>query len=152
MSTWAFSLRERNMPGYDVVSITTNDHNFNTTKGGILPWSTDSNLGCEPHQFQLGDTFRTNISAFSYTIADVQPADFATPSAIQGGVSYSNNVLNDCDVMRYEIVVKPGDLSIAATVSRLVRRLLEQNVKKSHRRVFNARSLLGCGRLQHGGE
>jgi hypothetical protein len=140
------------MPGYDVVSVTTNDHNFNTTIGGILPWRTDSNLGCEPHQFQLGDTFRTNISAFSYTIDYVQPADFATPSAVQGGVSYSNNVLNDCEVLRYETVVKPGDLSITATVSRFVRRLLEQNVKKSRRRVFNVRRLLACGRLQHGGE
>ncbi|KAF7339001.1 hypothetical protein MVEN_01976300 [Mycena venus] len=117
LSTAAFAAVNVFLVGYDVVSITTDDHNFNTTKGGILPWSTDSNLGCEPHQFQLGDTFRTNLSTFSYTIADVQPADFAKPSAIQGGVFYSNNVLNDCDVVRYEIVVKPGDLSITATAS-----------------------------------
>ncbi|KAJ7093585.1 hypothetical protein C8R44DRAFT_645906, partial [Mycena epipterygia] len=117
LSTAAFAAVNVFLVGYDVVSITKNDDSFNTTKGGIVPWSTDSNLGCEPHQFQLGDTFRTNQSAFSYTIADVQPAGFAKPSAIQGGVSYSNNVLNDCDVMRYEIVVKPGDLSIEATAS-----------------------------------
>ncbi|KAJ6564582.1 hypothetical protein B0H19DRAFT_1374850 [Mycena capillaripes] len=117
LSTAAFAAVNVFLVGYDVVSITTTDANFNTTKRGIFPWSTDGTVSCEPHQFQLGDTFRTNLSAFSYTIADVQPADFATPSAIQGGFSYSNNTLNNCDVVRYEIVVKPGDLSIAATAS-----------------------------------
>ncbi|KAF8145048.1 hypothetical protein K438DRAFT_567080 [Mycena galopus ATCC 62051] len=116
LSTAAFAAVNVFLVGYDVVSITIPDRNFNTTNGGILPWSTGSNLACEPHQFQLGDTFRTNQSAFSYTIADVQPDNFTKPSTIIGGVSYSNIVLN-CDVVRYEVVIKPGDLYITATAS-----------------------------------
>ncbi|KAJ7628071.1 hypothetical protein B0H17DRAFT_556149 [Mycena rosella] len=104
--------------GYDVVSITTTDSNFNSTKGAILPWTSDANLGCQPHQFQLGDTFRTNVSVFSYSIFDVVPSTLDTEaSAIQGGFFYANNDLSSCDVVQYEIVIKPGDRLVTSTAT-----------------------------------
>ncbi|KAJ7247541.1 hypothetical protein C8J57DRAFT_1475768 [Mycena rebaudengoi] len=59
------------LTGYDVISITTT--HFNSTPGSRLPmWHLGrTKVDCYPHQFQLGDTFRTNISAFSYSIFDV---------------------------------------------------------------------------------
>ncbi|KAJ7770312.1 hypothetical protein DFH07DRAFT_880367 [Mycena maculata] len=101
--------------GYDVVSITSTD--FNLTSGRRHSWySDDVNFGCEPHQFQLGDSFRTNISAFSYSIFDVQPSTSGA-SVMQGGFFYSSNDLSPCDVVQYEIVVMPGDRLITTSAS-----------------------------------
>ncbi|KAF7326956.1 PAN2-PAN3 deadenylation complex subunit PAN3 [Mycena venus] len=104
--------------GYDVISITTT--HFNSTPGlGLSKWHSGSTaFGCSPHQFQLGDTFRTNISAFSYSIFDVKASDSDTGgSPIQGGFLYANQELNSCDVDQYEIIVKPGDRLITSTAS-----------------------------------
>ncbi|KAJ7507058.1 hypothetical protein B0H11DRAFT_1903053 [Mycena galericulata] len=105
------------IPGYDVVSITSTD--FNSTLGRSLRhswYSDDTNFGCEAHQFQLGDSFRTNISAFSYSIFDVQPSTSGA-SAMQGGFFYSSNDLSSCDVVQYEIVVLPGERLITTSAS-----------------------------------
>jgi hypothetical protein len=101
--------------GYDVISITTT--HFNATNELAIWHSGRTSFGCYPHQFQLGDTFRTNISAFSYSIFEVQVSDFDTGgSPIQGGFLYSNQQLEYCDVNQYEISVKPGDRLITSTV------------------------------------
>ncbi|KAJ7507056.1 hypothetical protein B0H11DRAFT_1705968 [Mycena galericulata] len=95
--------------GYDVVSITSTD--FNSISGRRHSWySDDANFGCESHQFQLGDSFRTNISAFSYSIFDVQPST-------SGAGFYSRNDLSSCDVVQYEIVVMPGDRLITTSAT-----------------------------------
>jgi len=90
-----------------VVSITTAD--FTSAQKNLLPWSSSTTFRCEPHQFQLGDTFRTNISAFSYSIFDVELGDTDTSTSLQGGFLYGNESLSSCDVVQYEIEVKPGD-------------------------------------------
>ncbi|KAJ7664108.1 hypothetical protein B0H17DRAFT_1256561, partial [Mycena rosella] len=116
LSVAAFSVINIFSVGYDVVSITTT--NFNSTHGARMPWPWTSSpgSGCEPHQFQLGDTFRTNISAFSYSIFDVAPSNpHSGSSVIQGGFPYANNDISSCDVVAYEIVVKPGDRLITTT-------------------------------------
>ncbi|KAJ7927707.1 hypothetical protein B0H13DRAFT_2265461 [Mycena leptocephala] len=110
-----FVLSLKSRAGYDVVSITTID--FNTPRGLRLPWERNATV-CEQHQFQLGDSFPTNISAFSYSIFDVQPDVNATDAVVvQGGFSYGNNDLSLCDVTQYEITVRPGDRLITASVS-----------------------------------
>ncbi|KAJ6481349.1 hypothetical protein DFH09DRAFT_1341289 [Mycena vulgaris] len=101
--------------GYDVISITTN--NPNTTHGVVLPWPSQQDFGCAPHQFQLCDTFRTSISAFSYSIFDVLTNSDAGASAIHGAFLYANNNLSSCDVVQYEIDVKPGDRLVTASAT-----------------------------------
>ncbi|KAJ7190363.1 hypothetical protein GGX14DRAFT_483363, partial [Mycena pura] len=117
LSFGGFAALNTFLVGYDVVTITTT--NFNATHRSHdveLPWYSGTDSACEPHQFQLGDTFRTNISAFSYSIFDVQPpADDTQISAIQGGFFYRNNDLSSCDVVQYEILVQPGDRMITST-------------------------------------
>ncbi|KAJ7739018.1 hypothetical protein B0H16DRAFT_68610 [Mycena metata] len=100
--------------GYNVVSITTT--NFHSPAGLRLPW--DSSSPCAPHEFRLGDTFRTNISAFSYSIFDVQlPDDIGGNPMPQGSFSYAENDLSQCDVTEYEITVRPGDRLITASTA-----------------------------------
>ncbi|KAJ7279769.1 hypothetical protein C8J57DRAFT_1570839 [Mycena rebaudengoi] len=105
------------LAGYDVISITAT--HYNSTHEGFPMWrSSGTVFGCNSHQFQLGDTFRTNISAFSYSIFDVQPSDSDTGgSPLQGGFLYANEDLSSCDVDRYEITVRPGDRLITSTAS-----------------------------------
>ncbi|KAJ7936076.1 hypothetical protein B0H13DRAFT_2304153 [Mycena leptocephala] len=120
ISVGAFAAINFLLVGYDVVTITTTHFNSTRAWPWRLPWDmgSDSRSACEPHQFQLGDTFRTNISAFSYSIFDVQPSDVeAEVSDIQGGFFYANNALSPCDVVGYEILVKPGDRMITSTAS-----------------------------------
>ncbi|KAF8205178.1 hypothetical protein K438DRAFT_1818682, partial [Mycena galopus ATCC 62051] len=117
-SATAFIIINVFLVGYEVISVSTPD--FNSTHAAGLPlWQSESessNSGCYPHQFQLGDTFRTNLSAFSYSIFDVESAAGVSPVA--GGFLYSNEVISVCDVDQYEIAVKPGDrlISVTATV------------------------------------
>ncbi|KIJ65782.1 hypothetical protein HYDPIDRAFT_151393 [Hydnomerulius pinastri MD-312] len=105
--------------GYDVVS--TVSSNFNASQ--VLPWTLsweNSNQGCQSHFFQLGDSFRTNTSAFTYTIYNVMAApgqSVTLSSSAQGSFSYSNNTLGDCDVDAIEITVSPGDRSVTAQAS-----------------------------------
>ncbi|KAF7336482.1 hypothetical protein MSAN_02302900 [Mycena sanguinolenta] len=101
--------------GYDVVSITTAD--FTSAQKSLLPWASSTTFGCQPHQFQLGDTFRTNISAFSYSIFDVELNDTGTSASLQGGFLYRNEDLSSCDVVQYEIEVKPGDRLITPSAA-----------------------------------
>ncbi|KAJ7160610.1 hypothetical protein C8R43DRAFT_881412, partial [Mycena crocata] len=99
----------------DVVSITTSD--FNSTPGVILPWDSPADFGCEEHLFQLGDSFRTNISAFSYEIFDVEsPPGPSGPRAFQGSFRYANNSVL-CDITEYQIVVKPGDSDVTSSAT-----------------------------------
>ncbi|KAJ6484838.1 hypothetical protein C8R45DRAFT_829538, partial [Mycena sanguinolenta] len=63
-------------------------------------------------QFQLGDTFRTNIFALLYSIFDVELGNTSTSASLQGGFLYKNEDLSSCDVVQYEIEVKPGDCLI----------------------------------------
>ncbi|KAJ7626858.1 hypothetical protein FB45DRAFT_749982 [Roridomyces roridus] len=100
--------------GYDIVTITST--NYNTTSGRMGFWdTTNGHFGCQPHQFQLGDSFRTNISAFSYSVFDVMPS---TADSTRGGAfSYAANDLSSCDVSEYQIVVTPGDRLITTSAS-----------------------------------
>ncbi|KAJ7188755.1 hypothetical protein C8R46DRAFT_29319 [Mycena filopes] len=116
VSTGVFITINVFLVGYDVVSITTT--NFNTSRGLKLPWEAKRSP-CEKHQLQLGDSFRTNISAFSYSIFDVQPDADATDTSVvvQGGFSYGDDDLSSCDVTQYEITVRPGDRLVTVTAS-----------------------------------
>ncbi|KAJ7656504.1 hypothetical protein DFH06DRAFT_991761, partial [Mycena polygramma] len=120
LSAGFFAVTNVFLAGYDVISITATPLNF--TPGSRLPmwqWRAGSNpFGCRPYQFQLGDTFRTNISAFSYSIFDVRnPTSGSGNATIEGGFSYANQELSSCDVEQYQISVKPGDRLIACSVS-----------------------------------
>ncbi|KAJ6534297.1 hypothetical protein B0H19DRAFT_1272013 [Mycena capillaripes] len=115
VSVAAFVVLNVFLAGYDVITISSTD--FNNTVGSKLSLhTTGTNFGCQPHQFQLGDTFRTNISAFSYSIFEVQPATSAL-SNLDGGFLYSNNVLSSCDVVQYQVVVLPGARQISTSAS-----------------------------------
>ncbi|KAJ6448351.1 hypothetical protein C8R45DRAFT_1057401 [Mycena sanguinolenta] len=105
--------------GYDVISITTTHFNSTPELGLSKLHSGSTAFGCFPHQFQLGDTFRTNISAFSYSIFDVKTSNSDTTggSPILGGFLYANQDLSSCDVDQYEITVKPGDRLITSSAS-----------------------------------
>lgn len=117
--------------GYDVVSITTANFNSTQRQSWTVPWQSEVNFACEPHQFQLGDSFRTNVSAFSYSIFEVQSSDASGgTSDIQGGFFYENNDLSSCDIVQYEIEVRPGDRLITSTV-RLFKSLAGQLGKKN---------------------
>lgn len=98
--------------------ITISSTDFNNTVGSKRSvHTTGTSFGCQPHQFQLGDTFRTNISAFSYSIFEVQPATSAL-SNLDGGFLYSNNVLSSCDVVQHQVVVLPGARQISTSVNK----------------------------------
>ncbi|KAJ7113807.1 hypothetical protein C8R44DRAFT_228732 [Mycena epipterygia] len=75
LSLAAFSAINVFLVGYDVVTITTSNFNTTQTHSWTVPWESEVNFACEPHQFQLGDSFRTNVSAFSYSISEVQSSD-----------------------------------------------------------------------------
>ncbi|KAF8205171.1 hypothetical protein K438DRAFT_532743 [Mycena galopus ATCC 62051] len=118
LSAAAFMTINVFLVGYEVISITTPDFN-STHAAGLQIWQSEgSSSGCNPHQFQLGDAFRTNISAFSYSIFDVESSESAAGvSPIAGGFLYSNEVISVCDVDQYEIAVKPGDRLITVTAT-----------------------------------
>jgi hypothetical protein len=100
-----------------VISITTT--HFNSAPGlGSKIWRSGSGgtFGCAPYKFQLGDIFRTTVSAFSYSIFDVQSKLDADGTPMEGEFLYSNENLSTCDVQQYEISVKPGDRLITVTV------------------------------------
>ncbi|KAH7929542.1 hypothetical protein BV22DRAFT_1102355 [Leucogyrophana mollusca] len=97
--------------GYDVVSVASSNFNESQQLSWTLSWE-DSDQGCQSHLFQLGDTFRTNTSAFTYTIFNVvskYPNGYS-----QGSFLYSNNTLSECDVSMIELIVSPGDRSVTA--------------------------------------
>ncbi|KAJ6499767.1 hypothetical protein DFH09DRAFT_945139, partial [Mycena vulgaris] len=115
VSVAAFLVLNVFLAGYDVITISSTD--FNNAVGSKLSvHTTGTSFGCQPHQFQRGDTFRTNISVFSYSIFEVQPATSAL-SNLDGGFLYSNNVLSSCDVVRYQVVVLPGARQISTSAS-----------------------------------
>jgi len=93
---------------------------FNTTQdlSWALSWK-DQSHGCQSHIFQVGDSFRTNISAFTYSIDNVMlPSVSAKDSyGAQGSFAYSSNSLAECDVTAIELVVLPGDRSVEANVA-----------------------------------
>ncbi|KAJ6578061.1 hypothetical protein B0H19DRAFT_1253346 [Mycena capillaripes] len=121
LSTAAFTTINVFLVGYDVITITST--HFNSTPGSDLSmWYTGGGtFGCFPHQFQLGDWFRTNISAFSYSIFDVTSSQSSQSEAgglpAATGFLYANQDLTACDVDQFEITVKPGDRLIMATVT-----------------------------------
>ncbi|KAJ7323941.1 hypothetical protein DFH08DRAFT_887191 [Mycena albidolilacea] len=118
LSTAAFVTINVFLVGYDVISITTT--HFNSAPGlGSKIWRSGGGgtFGCAPYKFQLGDIFRTTISAFSYSIFDVQSGLDANGTPIEGEFLYANEDLSTCDVHQYEISVKPGDRLITATAS-----------------------------------
>nr|GAT48164.1 predicted protein [Mycena chlorophos] len=96
------------LTGYDVIAITSTDFNTSSTHKGFWISDDDTTFGCQPHQFQLGDSFRTNISAFSYSIFDVQSSS---------AFSYAENDLGACDVSQYEVVITPGDRLVSASAT-----------------------------------
>ncbi|KAJ6600261.1 hypothetical protein DFH09DRAFT_901460, partial [Mycena vulgaris] len=110
VSVAAFLVLNVFLAGYDVITISSTDFNILSVR------TTGTSFGCQPHQFQLGDTFRTNISAFSYSIFEVQPATSAL-SNLDGGFLYSNNVLSSCDVVQYQVVVLPGARQISTSIT-----------------------------------
>ncbi|EIM86560.1 uncharacterized protein STEHIDRAFT_121476 [Stereum hirsutum FP-91666 SS1] len=93
--------------GYDVVS--TNSDNFNMTDAlsWLESWKGKSD-GCQTHQFQLGDTFRTNTSAFTYKITNIVTQN----KDVQGSFVYANNTLEDCDVTEVQTSVSLGDRQV----------------------------------------
>jgi hypothetical protein len=120
-------------------------------------WYTGSRtFGCFPHQFQLGDTFRTNISAFSYSIFDVGSSQSSQSEAgglpAGAGFLYANQDLTACDVDEFEIIVKPGDRLIMATVNSLKCPWQFQTAHELRRLPYYARHLLPFGLLLHGGK
>ncbi|KAJ6552473.1 hypothetical protein DFH09DRAFT_925147, partial [Mycena vulgaris] len=112
VSVAAFLVLNVFLAGYDVITISSTD--FNNT---LSVHTTGTSFGCQPHQFQLGDTFRTNISEFSYSIFEVQPATSAL-SNLDGGFLYSNNVLSSCAVVQYQVVVLPGARQSSTSASK----------------------------------
>lgn len=101
--------------------------------------------GCQTHQFQLGDTFRTNTSAvsnfiqrtthsiplstvhsqlmvllniflqFTYKITNIVTQN----KDVQGSFVYANNTLEDCDVTEVQTSVSLGDRQVEVVVSHL---------------------------------
>ncbi|KAJ7796223.1 hypothetical protein B0H14DRAFT_80868 [Mycena olivaceomarginata] len=102
---------------HDRISIITT--HFNSAPGlGLQIWRSGGGgtFGCAQHQFQLGEIFRTNISAFSYSIFDVESSKLdADGIPIDGEFLHANADLSTCNVHQYEISVKPGDRRITAT-------------------------------------
>jgi len=66
---------------------------------------------CDPHVFNVGDSFTTNYTFFEWTIESITRAN-----AGNSGLSYKGATLNDCDVSS---IYLDGDLqtwSVAFTV------------------------------------
>ncbi|KAJ7197798.1 hypothetical protein GGX14DRAFT_667617 [Mycena pura] len=121
VSLAAFATINAFLVGYDVITITST-HFDSTSVSDLAMWHTGNRtFGCVSHQFQLGDTFRTNISAFSYRIFDAGPSPSSQSEAgglpAGAGFLYANQDLTACDVDQFEITVKPGDRLIRATVT-----------------------------------
>ncbi|KAJ6464773.1 hypothetical protein C8R47DRAFT_991824, partial [Mycena vitilis] len=118
LSAAAFVVTNIFLAGYDIISISANHLDF--LPGSRLPmpqWRLGRDqLGCLPYLFHLGDVFRTNISAFSYSIFDVNsPASGNGP--IYGEFPYTNQEMSSCDVEQYQVSVKPGDRLVACSAS-----------------------------------
>ncbi|EIN06281.1 hypothetical protein PUNSTDRAFT_115580 [Punctularia strigosozonata HHB-11173 SS5] len=97
--------------GYDVVAISSRD--FNVSQN--LPWPASfhaRDYSCQPAHFQLGNAFRTNHSAFTYSIFNVYSG---ASSDTQGSFVYSNNLLSDCDVSEIQTNTLPAERSITIT-------------------------------------
>ncbi|KAF8905705.1 hypothetical protein CPB85DRAFT_909723 [Mucidula mucida] len=97
--------------GYDVVSVNKADYNASDN----LPWLASlqsKDYSCQPHTFQLGDVFRTNVSAFSYDIYNIRTHEEATT-----GFQYANSYLKSCDVTQTAIQVSPGDRAITVSAA-----------------------------------
>ncbi len=98
------------MPGYDVDTVTSNKPNM----ANDAPWlaSLQHQSSCEPHVFGIGDQFRTNTSAFAYTIFNVWDSKLNTQ------FEYSDNDLSDCgcDVTDMTIQPSPGNTELTMTV------------------------------------
>ncbi|KAJ7734121.1 hypothetical protein B0H16DRAFT_1327757 [Mycena metata] len=121
LSTAAFATINIFLAGHDVITITST--HFNSAPVSDLPmWYTGSQtFGCFSHQFQLGDQFRTNISAFSYRIFDMGSSESDQSGAgglpAGAGFLYANQDLAACDVDHFEIMVSPGDRLITVTAT-----------------------------------
>ncbi|KAF9023284.1 hypothetical protein BDZ89DRAFT_1070028 [Hymenopellis radicata] len=100
--------------GYDVVSINKADYNASDN----LPWLASlqsKDYSCQAHTFQLGDVFRTNVSAFSYNVYNIRTDEEATT-----GFQYANSYLDSCDVTQTAVqaaIYCPEPLNFEATTS-----------------------------------
>ncbi|EIW80410.1 hypothetical protein CONPUDRAFT_125167 [Coniophora puteana RWD-64-598 SS2] len=104
--------------GYDVVTVISDNFNASYSASWTLSWD-DQIQGCQTHIYQLGDSFRTNNSAFTYSIYNVMSTSNSSGGSgnVQGSFSYANNSLANCDVTSIELNVLPGDRSVGANVA-----------------------------------
>lgn len=106
----SYTLTQFSYPlGYDVVSINKDDYNASESLPWLANWRSD--YQCQKHTFKLGDLFRTNVSAFPYTVFNI-----INDSGMMSGFDYANNVLTTCDVIEQAIQVSPGDRSSTLSV------------------------------------
>ncbi|EIN06283.1 hypothetical protein PUNSTDRAFT_137065 [Punctularia strigosozonata HHB-11173 SS5] len=112
-SILGFAIINHILLGYDVVAISSRD--FNVSQN--LPWPASfhaRDYSCQPAHFQLGNAFRTNNSAFTYSIFNVYSG---TSLDTQGSFVYSNNLLSNCDVSEIQTNTLPAERSITITGS-----------------------------------
>ncbi|TRM66292.1 hypothetical protein BD626DRAFT_487339 [Schizophyllum amplum] len=100
--------------GYDVISVMTTD--FNRTQD--LPWYQrwkETGNACQEHTFYLGDNFRTNMSTFSYEIFGLS-VESGNAHDSQSGISYSNSVLDGCNVAYFQFTTRVADRTVTLDV------------------------------------
>ncbi|KAH7929541.1 hypothetical protein BV22DRAFT_1080730 [Leucogyrophana mollusca] len=94
---------------YDLVSVASPSFNVSQQLSWMLSLQAP-NPQCQPYAFQMGDTFGTNISAFTYSVFDVA----TSPGQPNGSFPYTGDALSGCDVSQIQLTVSPGDRQITA--------------------------------------
>ncbi|KAF9025872.1 hypothetical protein BDZ89DRAFT_988256 [Hymenopellis radicata] len=97
--------------GYDVVAINKADYNASEELPWVSSWQSKDST-CQKHMFKTGDVFRTNISAFPYTIYNIRGN-----GGMSNGFEYANSHLGSCDVTQTAIQVSRGDRSITLSAA-----------------------------------
>ncbi|KAF8651461.1 hypothetical protein AX16_004760 [Volvariella volvacea WC 439] len=91
---------------------------------------------CEPHVFNIGDSFTTNYTLFQWTIESITKAN-----AGLSGVSYQGGILEDCDITSLYI---NGDLrTFSVDYTAIMTCRVEGVYEYSSRTSFSVTSLLG---------
>jgi hypothetical protein len=81
---------------------------------------------CDPHVFNVGDSFTTSYGIFQWTIKSI-----VKPSAGKSGIAYSGTTLEDCDIATLYLNgdLRTSTLDVTAMVSCNIQNDFDLNIK-----------------------
>jgi hypothetical protein len=83
---------------------------------------------CDPHVFNVGDSFTTSYGIFQWTVEFI-----AKPNAGKSGIAYSGTTLENCDITALYLNgdMRTSTLDVAAVVSCHVQNDFDMNIRTS---------------------